>query len=151
MPYTKDDIIPADQWANDHWSTLLYAETVMVDYAGFQVGLDARMRTGRYHFRIFSQECPKPLGRSGAGVAVMPLGTGTLLRDGSVVENHDDWHCIQDMFAAGIFFATDNGVRVEEMEPGIHLHLTKAGRSLVDSLRKHKCEGGNLKDFVYAP
>jgi hypothetical protein len=141
---TLDDIISIDQFGRDHWSTLAYIDCVMIDCAGFQVGFDARMRQGRRHYRVMHEECPRPkrVGISTAAL-VMDLEHSTVLRDGSKVAGHDDWHCVQDLATAGIFTA-----RVEDIQPGETLHLSDFGRALANDLRAHKASGGSWKDFV---
>ncbi len=43
--------VPVELWSKDHWSTLAYIETVMVEHGGrFEVGWDPRMRQNRRNF-----------------------------------------------------------------------------------------------------
>ena len=42
----EDGYVPPNLFGKDHWSTLAYMETIMVDCGGFQVGADPRMRAG---------------------------------------------------------------------------------------------------------
>jgi hypothetical protein len=53
-----DIYISPELWGADHWSTLAYIETV--DCNGFQIGLDARMRSNRRNFRVMTEQCPSP-------------------------------------------------------------------------------------------
>ena len=69
-----------------------------------------------------------------------PVAQATRLNNGTVVEGHDDWCCVQDMEAAGI-------VSGEPLEPGAVLHLSEAGTALVAELRKHKADGGTFANF----
>jgi hypothetical protein len=147
MPnYTADDIIPPQDWGKDHWSTLAYLETVMVDCGGFQVGRDPRMRANRRNFRVMAEMCPNPQ-RAGLNTAsravAMDRSNGSRLRDGSVVDNHDDWCCVQDMAEAGLF-----RTGVEGVEPKRVLKLSALGLKVCAELRAWKAGGGQLKDFV---
>lgn len=139
-----NDYIPMTNWSKDHWSTLAYLETVMVDCQGFQVGADPRMRSNRRHFRVMQQECRKPrrASREWALGVVMDPNHGTRLKDGSTVANHDDWMCVQDMAVEGLFTTDVDGV-----EPGETLHLSDRGRQVAAALRAHKAAGGNFADF----
>lgn len=73
--------IPPKDWGKDHWSTLLYLETRVVDHGGLIMRNDPHMRGHR----------------EGDG-EVYP----TRLRDGVEVFGHDDFDCVQDMVAAGL-------------------------------------------------
>lgn len=135
--YTVDDYIPAMAWGKDHWSTLAYVETVAVECQGFQVGSDSRMRSNRRNFRVM-QACPRPRrpGPRAAGI-VMSDGHGTRLKDGTLVDGHDDWNCLQDLAEAGLFTLAASGV-----EPGVTLHLSAKGQAWCAALRAHKQNGG---------
>ncbi|AXQ69283.1 hypothetical protein HOU02_gp442 [Caulobacter phage CcrBL9] len=150
-----DGYVPITLFGKDHWSMLAYAEVVMVDCQGFQVGYDARMRQGRQHFRVMHEQCRRPRRVNGGhDGAVMKPEFGSRLNNGTFIENHDDWHCVQDMVHAGLM-----GVRrrdlilplIEEMEPGEVLHLTPLGQEVAGRLRAHKAAGGNFSGFRYTP
>lgn len=145
-----DDYIPVDLFGRDHWSTLAYAETVMVDVGGFQIGADARMRHCRRNFRVMRQMCPKPRRIKSTGAMMMVMDHdkhGTRLSDGQVIAGHDDWHCIQDMAEAGFFMASGELITAEQCEPGVILHLSPLGREFSEELRAHKAGGGSFSDF----
>lgn len=140
MILSIDNIVPITQFGRDHWSTLIYLETVMVECGGFQIGFDARMRQGRRNFRVMREECPRPKRSSHTMEAVvMQPEHSTVLADGSIIEGHDDWHCVQDMI--------ENGLLSGECEPGETLHLTNLGKSFVEQLRDHKRNGGTYASF----
>jgi len=144
-----DEYISMAKWGKDHWSTLAYLETVEVECGGFQVGFDGRMRQGRRNFRVMSQECPKPKRPSKCPRPqdAEPMGRedGTRLNDGTVVEGHDDWYCVQDIAMESLFTTG-----VDSVEPGSILHLSKRGWDVVNALRKHKAGGGNYASFAPA-
>ena len=72
-------IIPIEQFGRDHWSTLLYVESCIVDHSG-KIN-DRKMRTFVYGAKI---------------------NYSTILKDGTEVEGHDDWNCISDMVVADL-------------------------------------------------
>lgn len=141
-----DEYVPMSQWSKDHWSTLAYVETVVVECAGFQVGLDARMKTNRRHFRVMSQQCgrPKRPGKSSTPsmAQVMSPEHATKIKDGSVVDGHDDWMCVQDFAAEGLFT-----VGAEDVEPGVILRFSERGNEIASALRRHKADGKNYASF----
>lgn len=131
-----DEMIPMSLWGRDHWSTLAYAETVMVDCGGFQVGLDARMRHHRRHYRVMSELCKRPMragGNRSMPIVMDPEKHRTRLNDGSEVAKHDDWSCIQDMAAEGLFT-----VPADEIEPGVVLRLSPLGQKVAQWVRAQK-------------
>jgi hypothetical protein len=140
----NDKYIPMEHWSKDHWSTLAYVETVIVDCAGFQIGSDARMRSNRRHFRLMNNECPRPKrsGKPGLGITMGPEH-GTCLKDNIVVPEHDDWMCVQDMAAEGLFT-----ISAEDIEPSVVLNLSPKGTALVEALRRHKSSGGTFSNFA---
>lgn len=140
-----DDYISMLNWHKDHWSTLAYVETVMVDNAGFQLGTDAHMRSNRRNFRVMAEACPRPKRASGANPSlarVMQPQHTTRLKDGSPTDNHDDWACIQDMAAEGLFT-----VGPEDVQPAVVLHLSERGQGVCNALRAHKAAGGHFAGF----
>ena len=72
------------------------------------------------------------------------------MRDGSVVNGHDDWSCIQDMCEAGILAArTEDGYLIggEYVDPNVRLVLTSLGEKYSNALRAHKRNGGRWSNF----
>lgn len=137
----RNALIPMGQWGKDHWSTLGYVEAVSVENAGFQVGQDPRMKTNRRHSRVL-QACPRPRRTAGftLGVVMAPEHA-TRLKDGSQVDGHDDWACLQDFVGEGLF---EYG---SEVEPKKTLRLSERGLALTAALRAHKANGGAYATF----
>lgn len=138
----RNDLIPMGKWGKDHWSTLGYVEAVSVENAGFQVGQDPRMKTNRRHSRVL-QTCPRPRRTAGftLGVVMAPEHA-TRLKDGTQVDGHDDWACLQDFVGEGLF---EYG---SEVEPKKTLRLSERGLALTAALRAHKANGGSYSDFT---
>lgn len=80
-----EGVTPIELWGKDHWSTLAYIETRIVDYSGVlderhlrggdSVHQDGR-RPARYPTRLSGEEMTRP--------------------------GHDDFDCIGDMIALGL-------------------------------------------------
>lgn len=127
------DYVPAVLWGRDHYSTLAYVETQLVDNRGYRVVFDNRMRQNRRHYRLL----PGP--KSG-GVAMKPEH-GSRLSDGTYLAWHDDWNCVQDMLHAGLFQGDS-----EDWDVGFELKLTDRGHAVVAAVRKHNASGGTFSD-----
>lgn len=150
-----DDYIPLANFGKDHWSTLAYADTIIPDHRGFQVGFDCRMRQGRAHFRVMQRDCPKPRRTNHAGMnsaMAMDNRYSTILKDGTVAfEGHDDWHCVRDLVAAGLMGIKRTGLivpLVEDVEPGVDLFLTALGEKFVTAMKRHKADGGSFGSWT---
>jgi hypothetical protein len=142
--FSVSDYIPMSHWGKDHWSTLGYVEVIMVECGGFQVGTDPRMKSSRRNFRVMAQGCPHPK-RPTLGSAfayAMELTQSTKLNDGQVVSGHDDWACVQDMAAEGLFQQGPDAV-----EPGTVLTLSEKGVAIVNALREFKRNQGQYGQF----
>jgi hypothetical protein len=146
----SDYVLPP-LFGKDHWSTLAYAETVMVDVGGFQVGFDVRMRQSRRNYRVMREMCRRPKRvRQGPDHGCMwESKYSTVLADKSMVEGHDDWSCIQDMAQAGFFTVGEQIVGADQVEPGVILHLSPLGRSMAERLRAYKAAGGTFGNFRF--
>lgn len=150
-----DGYVPEALFGRDHFSTLAYLETVMVDCGGFQIGADARMRSGRANFRVLLEQCPRPIRANSApqGV-VMDRAGGSRLNDGTIVTQHDDWHCIQDMAEAGYFMTGKRQkpgklvAAAADIQPKVWLHLSARGREVVNALRDFKASGRAYAEFA---
>jgi hypothetical protein len=121
--HPRDQYVPMSLFGKDHWSTLGYIETRMVDHGGYMIACDARMRTLAHNHRIFSYRPTDNLQKQGCSLAMLGkrgdgpdndnVKNGSFLNDGSRLPKHDDWDCIQDLAAAGLLIgdATDVPLR----------------------------------------
>ena len=83
---STDEFIPIENWGRDHWSTLAYIETIMVEKHAFTVTYDPHMRHNRRNYRVMGgMEHVRP------GPVMDRIKHASRLRDGTTVENHDDW------------------------------------------------------------
>lgn len=156
MPIASD-WVRVGMFGRDHWSTLAYMETVMVDCHGFQVGNDPRMRSNRRNYRVMREQCYAPK-RTGVpprecGVVMAPEH-GSRLNDGTVVDGHDDWSCVQDMAKAGLLLVEEGSAwslaDPEDIEPGVVVRLSARGMEIATALRAHKTSGGSFGNFAVA-
>ncbi len=151
-----DGYVPLEHFGEDHWSQIGYMDSVIVECAGFQVGYDPRMRQGRRHTRVMSEQCRRPKRPTNPAMGmVMEDRYSTRLKSGDQVSGHDDWHCVQDMIAAGLMGIINpevsGGVEsdADKMEPGVILTFTKQGWDVAHQLRQHKANGGRWRNFEY--
>lgn len=126
--------IPMSKWGKDHWSTLLYLETLAVDNSGLAKPDNRRMRTNevRHPYLV------------GVGMMVDSMGASkypTILKEGEA-KGHDDWDCVDDAIEEEL---------VEDVGTGLNraYKFTKKGKKAMARLREFKQEGGNFKDFVF--
>lgn len=125
--------IPIEKWGRDHFSTLMYIETCVVDNGGVVRGEKMRSAMSGYPTRLRDGEQP----------------------------NHGDWDCVEDMRAIGLLeggerntfeaYYAGEGPNPKK-EPHAPLRLTKTGWRLAALLRKHTGEGKeglpSLEDVV---
>jgi|GEM_PF-2170876 len=110
-------VVPA-MFGRDHQTTLLYIETCCVDGGG---------RVNREHMRCDVERHPL------RAHAAHPPGAcpSTRLADGSLLSQHDDWDCVDDMIACG--WLVDTGGATEP-----RFMLTDAGWLAAHRLRRER-------------
>lgn len=149
MGQLTERFIPMGEWGRDHWRQLAYVEAIAVDMGGFQVGFDPRMSANRRNFRVMYEQCPKPKRMSNIPAdraMVMRSEHATRMAGGAQPDpHHDDWCCVQDIAAEGLFT-----VGPERVQPGEFLHFSPKGLELVGALRKFKAAGGQYAQFQAA-
>lgn len=84
-------IVPVEKFGRDHWSTLLYVETRCVDAGGV---IDEKMR-----MRCDPDRHPEHATLN--AIVLNDRKYPTRLADGTNLDDHDDWDCLDDMAAAG--------------------------------------------------
>lgn len=127
------DTIPIDRWGEDHWGTLAYVETRVVDHDGLVVVQHMRCHPGVH----------RDLAHEGSFGPVPP----TRLSDGTAVDLHDDWSCMEDAAALGLVTRTE-GERVPRTRyRSQKFTLTSEGQRLAAALRAHKASGGEFATF----
>ena len=126
--------IPIEKFGKDHWSLLAYIETRCVDN---QRELDLR------HLRCNIKTHPSvalPQHNLEPGVSSLYYPYGTRLNDATVVDEHDDHDCIEDLVETDLVEVQGTGIRPI-------CTMTERGYQFVAALRKHKCEGGSCGTF----
>ena len=76
-----DQVIEPERWSKDHWSTLLYVETCVVDQAGKLKAIHLRSDGVKYPTRL--TDCQ--------------------------LAGHNDWDCLEDMEKAGLLINKGTG------------------------------------------
>ena len=112
-------------WSEDHWRLLLLVENRCVFHGG---KLDLR------DFRCDKERHPENWTQLCSGRLKIQL------RDGTIVDNHDDWDVFKDFAAHGLAEAVEEGKPVVQMKP--------EGWKLAHTLRRHLGGGGYYPDFA---
>lgn len=135
-----EDYVPMEKWGKDHWSTLAYLETVVVDHRG---RIDNRkMRTDpRLHREFYSQP---------PGMSISESGYPTRLKDGEKLEDHDDWSCLEDMVKKGLVRAWFCEKKSDSFfdKSFARVELTEFGWRVAHSLRRHRASGKKYAEFA---
>lgn len=116
--------IKIDSWGVDHWSTLAYIETRIVDYKGIP---------NLKHMRCNHKIHP--------GLTSIDSGSKyqTRLKDGKI-SNHDDWSCLEDAVAEGLLIWGGTGIAPV-------FSLTRLGWAVCAALRRHKATHHTYSSF----
>ena len=119
-------IVTLATFGSDHWSTFGYIETRCVDYRGVPDKRHMRCHHGRHVWHA----------HEGGDGSEHP----TRLKGGLVVQNHDDWDCLDDLELVG--FIVNVGTTVNPV-----FQMTERGREVAKRLRAHKANGGSWDTF----
>ncbi len=128
-----DGPIPMNLWGKDHWSTLAYLETRIVDHRG-ELNLN--------HMRSNPNKHPGHANILPTGTVVDGSPYPTRLNNNTEVHFHDDWSCLDDAEELGL---------VENIGTGLNrvYKLTDLGWNIAGQLRRFMAEGtGKSKDFT---
>jgi hypothetical protein len=119
--------ISVENFGKDHWSLLAYIENCNVDHKGF---LDKR--------RL---RCNPSTHLIHAHLQSWDIAYGTILKDRTILPQHDDWDCIDDLEVNGFIELISNANHI--------VFLTDKGKVASASLRLFKMNGGRFADFVF--
>ncbi len=126
--------IPVEQFGRDHWSTLAYIECLCVDNDGVP---------NRERMRCNPKQHPGLAHHSGTGwqKTYSTRLAGHTLEKPVQQDGHDDWHCADDLEAAGL---------IEQIGTGGNpaFAMTDKGNEMAARLRAHKTKGGNFDNFT---
>lgn len=128
--------IPPARWGQDHWSTLLYIETLIVDGRG-----DGYARPAVARMRQDSNRPRRGHGKDDPGLDSSKERYPTILLGGHEVLGHDDFDCLDDMEVEGVLIVDGTGA-----QPLIR--LTDYGYTLVAALRRHRGQTGGSAGFA---
>jgi len=125
-------MIPVERWGKDHWSLLAYIETCCVD------------QSGRFELtRVRVNPNTHPLLAVGLlSARKWQSSYGTRLNDDSILPQHDDIDCLDDLENAGMIYLQSlvNAIAV----------LSPMGIIVSSQLRAHKIAGNMYRDFKIA-
>jgi hypothetical protein len=124
--------VPVNQFGKDHWSTFAYIETRLVDYKGVLNRDHMRCKSNRIAFH------------NAANAMVGAANYPTKLKGGVLLDDHDDWDCVDDLESAGFLRWEGTGVNPV-------FKLTELGQKVAQQLRAHKAEGKNFASFEFVP
>lgn len=117
--------IHPSRWGQDHWSTLAYIETRVVDHGGAPDWRHLRCDWSLH-----------PYYHSGGDAKGYP----TRLLNGATASPHDDWSCIEDAEAFGLLEWRGTGANPV-------FRLTTLGSLVCGRLRAHKARSGSFATF----
>lgn len=124
--------IPMERFGKDHWSLLAYIETCCVE------GENGIGSINFYRMRCNIEQHPSLVG-SYPTTRSWKREYGTVLRDGSIIDWHDDIHCLDDLERAGL-------IEIVSLANGL-VKLTERGNKICSLLRTHKANGKKWVDF----
>lgn len=147
--------VPIELWGSDHYDTIAYIETRVVDHGGALRHPNMRTDAGR-HPRFYK---PLMMPSSASDGSRYP----TRLINNQKREHHDDWDCLFDMVAEGLVVLVNNKApEYWEVEPGRRgplrspnstapiptqrvpdqkVKLTERGSELAAQLRRQSADG----------
>lgn len=119
--------VTESQFGKDHWSTLAFLETQIVDKS---LPIDLKRMRVNETKRAFNNGSPFGWREH----------YSTILKDGSVASGHDDIDVLDDLEEYG--YIKNNGTHIN-----ICPELTDKGWKVCEAIRKHKGIGGSFKTF----
>jgi len=136
--------VSVEQFGKDHWSTLVYIESRAVDQRGILNHDQMRCNIQRHAYLVGPQKMRHLSGREEE--ALWNPRYGTVLRDGSMRPEHDDWDCLYDLVEAGL--AEIAGSHATKHIDSVIVRLTLKGVQLAQQVRLFKAQGGQYRDFL---
>lgn len=127
----KEPEVTLATFGRDHWSTFAYIETCVVDNSGV---------VDRARMRCSAKRHPHLGAFNGLDGNAYP----TRLKDGSLLSNHDDWDCVDDLAAHGLLENVGTGANPV-------FKLTDEGRRVAAAYRAHMAADGRSGNFELVP
>ena len=137
--------IKIKDFGKDHWSTLAYIETCVIDKNRAPDIGEVNKELMRCNYKTH----PHLLGFRQAGHNMWENSYGTKLsgywkKDGTTdpkrkLSKHDDWDCCDDLEEEGL-------IEVISLTNGF-IRLTKEGREVCNQIREHKAKGKYFYSF----
>lgn len=135
--------VPMERWGKDHWTTLLYLETVCVDHGGKVEAV--RMRTSKHNWRL--------AGRIHGEINIMkkdeyptrliPTQAERAKYDRvDLIGGHDDWECMNDMADLGFLTFEVEDALPMDYPLQVTVEMLPLGRRYVAETRERREETG---------
>ena len=125
------DRIAPEKWGRDHWGLLAFCECRAVDNKG-ELDRD-KLRCNETTHAIME----------GATQHMYRMTWkpewGTVLQDGTLLEKHDDWDCLDDLEAAGL-------LKIESLAT-CTISMTELGVLVAHAARTHRAQHHQYRDF----
>lgn len=135
--------VPMDRWGKDHWTTLLYLETVCVDHRGKIEPL--KMRTSRRNSRLAGKLHGEThiMGKDEYPTRLKPTQVERAEFDRvDLVGGHDDWECMNDMADLGLLAFKIKNERNSNYPLQVTIEMLPLGRKYVAEARERREETG---------
>ena len=125
--YPESVLISIEDWGMDHWATLIYIASRGNSYGG---------AINNAHMRCDADVHPEFCH------TVRQDYLPTKLNDGSLVDKHDDWSCVEEMEFYGLVVFDWDESRTARIT------LTEKGWEMLERVTDHKKEGNTYDSFV---
>ena len=131
--------IPMDRWGKDHWTTLLYLETVCVDRHG-KIEPE-KMRTSRRNWRLAGMVHGQAniMPKDKYPTRLKPVQAERAKYDRvDLIGGHDDWECMHDMADLGLLTFKVEDERNSNYPLQVTVQMTPLGREKVAETRERR-------------
>lgn len=138
-------ITPVAKWGRDHWGTLLYLESRVVDYAG---------KIDNNHMRTNARVHRKLLGDAQIQARMGGEEYPTTLRNGDTIHRHDDWSCTEEMVAHQLVVIRGERNRKPSKVFGggeVVIELTDLGWRVAHAIRRARGDGTPTVQWIPLP
>lgn len=139
----NQETVPMERWGKDHWTTLLYLETVAVDRRG-EVEAE-KMRTAKRNWRLAGRVHGEAniMGKDQYPTRLKPIQAERADFDSvELCDGHDDWECLHDAADLGLLEFSIEDERNRNYPLQVTVKMTDLGRKHAGEARKRREETG---------
>lgn len=131
----NENAVPMRFWSKDHWSTFAYLCCRVTGNDGYP---------DKDHMRVDRDRHPGLIGPRVAMLGTTLEKYPTRLQHGILLEDHDDFDCVDDFEAEDLVTTSGTGIAPR-------WHLTEAGWKVNKLLTEFKEKGGQFGEFKMDP